>query len=1344
MSNKMVGRGCSFLTIVFALLVSGSARAETQTKSSSDLAYTVSNSDLLQTHLKAAVDNLSYYNEDGWYNGGASVLTDGSYGSASRDGGCGIAGGSVTYYLETALYPSGFTVTNIDTYSGWQDNGRDDQDYVVSFRKAGSNDFTDPIAVSYKGEGGATTFIGKHVGIADINLTGVDAVRFTFPGQENGGVGYREFDVFAADPTPGYSVNGFSQDSAYDVSNADLLQTALAATDNALSLYAEDGWSNSGAGALTDGSFGGVGNTSCGISGGSVTYWLNTADCPAGYDITAIDTYAGWVNANRDDQRYTVSVRKVGSAIFEDIVTVNYTGTVSQDHVSISSLALKGVEAIRFTFPGQEIGGAGYKELDVTGSPSISTYTDVTRLSAVTQVIVSNDTSNVRITEGEGTLQAITLGAETTVIATLTQTTTAGLATIDPAAQVLALSGIYLAPSAGGLAIGTGTANGTLKSTGTSLLFSNPSPNDLTVRSVIMNGPDACALVKVGAGQLTLSGNNTYSGGTLVKTGTLQVATGGTVGSGPLSVSGSTLLIAGGTVAPTYGDVQYTNSTVNQTSGSFSCPGYVRIADSTLDLTGGTSYIGWEALLGWNGTLSTAIIGGGHVADWYLVRLSGGNATLNLQSGGTLYSDLLYNRDGVGVLAFDGGTLGMSSRRPGCSPWDWIYAESGSLSLYVKDGGAVINTENGSATINRPFLRDGASTGGLTKTGANTLTLTALSSYAGDTVIQGGTLKLSQVAIVANAGFESPVYPYGLGGWAPLTSDGVSGGWVWVFSDPFSTDKGGIAHNGSPWVDTAPQGGQVSFIQGSCTMKQTIAVPLAGTYRLSFSAANRPTMGADNLELQIDGVPITSWTAAAFNNDAVFQSYSATFSLTSGSHELKFVGTSPGGDTATAVDDVQVVKAGDSFPGSLPFSTRATVAAGAALDLNGASQTLAGLSGGGLVTNSLSSTSATLTVVSDEDTTFTGTIEGPISLVKAGTGKMMLLGENTYAGSTFVNGGLLVLGGVLGTGAYTTANTYSFSPAFHNLLRGLSPSYVSNDSVGVEGTGADTKLTDGAIVVVGNGTDDNLQTYAVGNDAVLTYTVGTATKGYDITQINIYAGWNDSGRENISLSGISYSTVAAPDTFIGIANSAVDYEGNTSIASAVLSAGGSVLAANVYAIRFNFGHQENDHVGYRELEVIGARSSLPTNTAVTVASGAVLDLNGHSQNLAGLNGDGLVTNGTLAVSGTIAPGGTNVIGTLTLSANVSLSGTLLIDAATDGSCDLLQVQGGLDLSGLTLQIQDLDQLKAGTQYVIATCAPGGLTGRFISTNLAANRSVRYDTGAGKVVLIARGFLISIR
>ena len=189
------------------------------------------------------------------------------------------------------------------------------------------------------------------------------------------------------------------------------------------------------------------------------------------------------------------------------------------------------------------------------------------------------------------------------------------------------------------------------------------------------------------------------------------------------------------------------------------------------------------------------------------------------------------------------------------------------------------------------------------------------------------------------------------------------------------------------------------------------------------------------------------------------------------------------------------------------------------------------------------------------------------------------------AAIVFLAGVVLTARAEVGTVSISTANTYSFTAAAGNLIGGLSPSAVVNSSAGAEGTGTFVKLTDGAIIA------DKPNTYTVGNNAVITYTLGEAEDGYDITGVNLYSGWGDTGRETITVTSLSYSTPADPTTFVAIPGTAVNYSGGTSIAVARYTAAGGPIAEGVYALRINFGPQENNYVGYREIECIGAASA---------------------------------------------------------------------------------------------------------------------------------------------------------
>ena len=176
-----------------------------------------------------------------------------------------------------------------------------------------------------------------------------------------------------------------------------------------------------------------------------------------------------------------------------------------------------------------------------------SGYADVTRQSSGTKQIADGATTNVRIVEGTpGAAADVTLAANAT-INTLNQSASGGTgaATIDPQGYALAVNSILVGTGAGGLTIGNGTNNGTLKSAGSELLVIGNAAT--TINSVIANGTAASTLVKAGSATLTLAGTNTYTGNTTITSGTLALTGTGSIASSPvISVkSGATLDVGG-------------------------------------------------------------------------------------------------------------------------------------------------------------------------------------------------------------------------------------------------------------------------------------------------------------------------------------------------------------------------------------------------------------------------------------------------------------------------------------------------------------------------------------------------------------------------------------------------------------------------------------------------------------------------------------------------------------------------------------------------------------------------------------------------------------------------------
>jgi autotransporter-associated beta strand protein len=1176
MSKQRAGGNWVAAMVAAIGLAAVSAQAWTRTTANSDQPYTVSDNDLLQRSVSSINTNGLVLYFEGGTSGTLDFLTDGNVGPGNREGAFSITSNSVTYVLDTISQPAGYIITGLDSYSGWQDGGRVDQNYVVSFRNVASGTFGNAITNAY-----TSGMKETRVRLTDINLAGVDAIKFNFLSQENGGVGYKELDVFGMTAAPTSTVAGVSGSTAYPVSATDLLQSALGGTNDAINYFVEAGFTNAFSPALTDGSFGSADKVvgTCGIVGGTMTYTLNMTNHPAGYTVSALDTYSGWGDSGRDNQNYWVSFRKVGSSAFSDMMSVAYVGTTKLTHVNITNFDLTRVEAVRFTFVAQENGGVGYKELDVIGAPPA--YTNVTRRDSISQIVASNDTSQVMITEGAGAPGAITLGAATTVIGTLTQGATEDIATIDPVGQTLALSSLCLRPDAGGLTIGTLSNSGTLMGTQSPFVICNWSTNDLTLRAAITNRASAGTLLKTGSGTLVLTSTNACPGGTEVTAGTLRLTGSASLGSSPVNVNGGTLQLDGGTVSPATSNsfkLAFANGTVNQTAGTLNYGGYLQAQNEALNLSGGTSTVNMDTLLGWGGTNTSVTIGGSHTANWRVTRFSSGTVNVTLQSGGKLYTDRVYSSVGAtGSLLFDGGVLGVSILSPALWPNDWIGVVSGSMTLSVKAGGAIIDTDNGSVTIRRPFLRDGSSTGGLTKTGRNTLTLTitnanSVCTYAGDTAVLAGTLKL--------------------------------------------------------------------------------------------------------------GVP----------------------------------------------------------PAPLPASTRMTVATDALLDLNGVSQTVGELNGGGRVFNT-TPTNVVLTLGGNNTSTnFSGQIEGAVRLVKVGTGALTLSGANAYTNGTQILGGTLYLSPL----PVAIRNAGFELP---DMATGEHWSYLTSDGV----TGGWTMSGSGGLNIgcgiARNGYPTNAAWLAIAPQGIqVGYLQGNASYCFQTVLVQRAGTYQ-----------LSFSAANRPSHSPDNVEVFIDGASRASWTNALFANGGVFksyatnfsLSAGPHELKFQGTSPGGDTTTtIDDIRLVGfgtsAPGTLPANMAVEIAAGATLDLSGSDQPLSGISGSGLVTNGTLAIQGIIAPGGTNTIGTLTLATATTLSGTLLVDVDVNGSSDLLQVQGSLNLSGLNLQIQDLNQIRSSSPYLIATCSPGGLTGRFASTNLGTKRVVGYDYVNGRVMLIYGGTLILVR
>jgi subtilase family serine protease len=129
-------------------------------------------------------------------------------------------------------------------------------------------------------------------------------------------------------------------------------------------------------------------------------------------------------------------------------------------------------------------------------------------------------------------------------------------------------------------------------------------------------------------------------------------------------------------------------------------------------------------------------------------------------------------------------------------------------------------------------------------------------------------------------------------------------GSAWTF-----TGGSGISANNSGFTSgnpPAPQGTQVAFLQGTGSISQSVAGWAAGTYVITFDAAQRGNIQASrqDFEVLVDGTVISTFTPS----NTSYLSYSTVaFTVAAGSHTIAFQSLdSAGGDNTAFVDAVNI------------------------------------------------------------------------------------------------------------------------------------------------------------------------------------------------------------------------------------------------------------------------------------------------------------------------------------------------------------------------------------------------------------------------------------------------------
>ena len=315
-------------------------------------------------------------------------------------------------------------------------------------------------------------------------------------------------------------------------------------------------------------------------------------------------------------------------------------------------------------------------------------------------------------------------------------------------------------------------------------IFAPAAGTTLTITGVISDATPPAPLGQVsmqGQGTLLLEGANTYSGGTSVQSGTLQISGSGTLGasSGSTTVSGGTLDL-GGTNQTQNGGLTLASGVVQDgtltSSGTFalqSGPIYAALAGTGgLTKTGAGEVVN---LLGANTYTGATTVNAGVLVSFVTNSMSAASPT-TINAGGTL--DFGYQT--INSLKLSGGAL-----------------KYGFLTGAMTSTGGSIFYLGGPATLT---------------TSAGTTTLSGVNSYTGATTVSGGILTAS----TANAFSRYSATTITAGGTVDL------GGFAQAIA--MVNLSGGTLQNGALTGSVTSTGGGMNGISGAASLLTTAGV----------------------------------------------------------------------------------------------------------------------------------------------------------------------------------------------------------------------------------------------------------------------------------------------------------------------------------------------------------------------------------------------------------------------------------------------------------------------------------------------------------------------------------------